>query len=207
MEKLCMHGLVEALGEYSEAPDGEEDEREAGARNVVYRITGAGVLALMEASFNANDQPPAPLAGRSHEAGRRVGGSREPPGRDVERAELAALFAACDPATNAGARDAALLALLYGAGLRRSEAIGLARPGRPLHRPPADARQGEQGAGGEEAMGIKVLVVAPGKPAEKQEIEPELDVFPEDRRRVHRAGVVGSRPRPGRDLLRSRCAT
>ncbi len=46
MEKLCVLGLVEAVGEYGEAPDGEEDEREAGARAVAYRITGAGVLAL-----------------------------------------------------------------------------------------------------------------------------------------------------------------
>jgi hypothetical protein len=46
MERLCALGLVEAAGEYGEAPDGEEDEREAGARDVIYRITGAGVLAL-----------------------------------------------------------------------------------------------------------------------------------------------------------------
>jgi hypothetical protein len=46
MESLCERGLVEAVGEYGEAPDGEEDERDAGARGVVYRITGAGVLAL-----------------------------------------------------------------------------------------------------------------------------------------------------------------
>ena len=48
MEKLCTSGLVEAVGEYGEAPDGEEDEREAGALAVAYRITGAGVLALAE---------------------------------------------------------------------------------------------------------------------------------------------------------------
>lgn len=48
MERLCTLGLVEAVGEYGEAPDGEEDEREAGGRDVVYRITGAGVLALVE---------------------------------------------------------------------------------------------------------------------------------------------------------------
>lgn len=48
MDKLCRLGLVEALGEYGEAPDGEEDEREAGAGDVVYRITGAGVLALAD---------------------------------------------------------------------------------------------------------------------------------------------------------------
>lgn len=49
METLCRLGLVEAVGEYGEAPDGEEDEREAGAQDVVYRITGAGVLALADA--------------------------------------------------------------------------------------------------------------------------------------------------------------
>jgi hypothetical protein len=47
MERLCQLNLVEAVGEYGEAPDGEEDEREAG-RGFVYRITGAGVLVLGE---------------------------------------------------------------------------------------------------------------------------------------------------------------
>lgn len=46
MRKLCALGLVEAVGEYGEAPDGEEDEREAGESAVVYRITGSGVLTL-----------------------------------------------------------------------------------------------------------------------------------------------------------------
>jgi len=49
MERLCALGLVESLGEYGEAPDGEEDERDAGESAVVYRITGAGVSALSEA--------------------------------------------------------------------------------------------------------------------------------------------------------------
>lgn len=48
MDRLCGLGLVEAIGEYGEAPDGEEDEREAGDAEVVYRITGAGVSALAE---------------------------------------------------------------------------------------------------------------------------------------------------------------
>jgi len=48
MHRLCALGLVEALGEYGEAPDGEEDEREAGAANVVYRVTAAGVLVLAD---------------------------------------------------------------------------------------------------------------------------------------------------------------
>ncbi len=48
MERLCALGLVEAVGEYGEAPDGEEDEREAGGAAVVYRITQLGVLALAD---------------------------------------------------------------------------------------------------------------------------------------------------------------
>lgn len=52
MARLCSLGLVEAVGEYGEAPDGEEDEREAGASAVVYRITQGGVLVLAE------DPPP-----------------------------------------------------------------------------------------------------------------------------------------------------
>ena len=49
---------------------------------------------------------------------------RLPAGRHVESGEIRQLFAACgsDPA---GARDAAMLALLYGGGLRRSEAVTL----------------------------------------------------------------------------------
>ncbi len=50
MDRLCTLGLVEALGEYGEAPDGEEDEREAGASALVYRITAAGIEALREAA-------------------------------------------------------------------------------------------------------------------------------------------------------------
>ncbi len=51
MKRLCELDLVEALGEYGEAPDGEEDERDAGASFVVYRITQRGVLVLA-------DEPP-----------------------------------------------------------------------------------------------------------------------------------------------------
>ena len=49
MDRLCDLGLVEVEGEFGEAPDGEEDEREAGQSAVVYRITGAGVRALADA--------------------------------------------------------------------------------------------------------------------------------------------------------------
>lgn len=56
-----------------------------------------------------------------------VKGSREPAGRALEARELEALFRTCDGSMVAGARDAAILALLYGAGLRRSELAALAR--------------------------------------------------------------------------------
>jgi hypothetical protein len=48
MKKLCALALVEAVGEYGEAPDGEEDEREAGASAVVYRVTARGIHVLAE---------------------------------------------------------------------------------------------------------------------------------------------------------------
>ena len=46
MKRLCSLDLVEAVGEYGEAPDGEEDERDAGASDLVYRITEGGVHVL-----------------------------------------------------------------------------------------------------------------------------------------------------------------
>lgn len=54
-----------------------------------------------------------------------VRGSRLPAGRALSSGEIRALFNECDPKTTAGCRDAALLAVLYGGGLRRAEAIGL----------------------------------------------------------------------------------
>jgi len=55
-----------------------------------------------------------------------VRAERLPAGREVTAGELRALFVACgeDP-TPAGARDAAILAVLYGGGLRRSEAVAV----------------------------------------------------------------------------------
>jgi integrase len=54
-----------------------------------------------------------------------VKGTSAPRGRALKSGEITALFAACDPTTAQGTRDAALLAVLYGAGLRRSEAVAL----------------------------------------------------------------------------------
>ncbi len=55
-----------------------------------------------------------------------VTGSRQPSGRALDHGELAALFRACsDDRSPAGGRDAAALALMFGAGLRRAEAAAL----------------------------------------------------------------------------------
>ena len=60
-----------------------------------------------------------------------VRGTRLPPGRSIPRGELRSLFEACadeanDPRMRArGVRDAAMLALLYVGGLRRTELAGL----------------------------------------------------------------------------------
>jgi integrase/recombinase XerD len=54
-----------------------------------------------------------------------VKGSSPQRGRALKPGELSALFAACDATTAQGARDAALLAVLFGAGLRRAEAVSL----------------------------------------------------------------------------------
>jgi integrase len=53
----------------------------------------------------------------------RAKGVRLPPGRMIEREEIKALLDVCkrDPRRTLGARDAAVIALLFGAGLRRCE--------------------------------------------------------------------------------------
>jgi hypothetical protein len=43
---LAERGYAEALSEFGEAPDGEEDERDAGGGRYYFRITGRGVEAL-----------------------------------------------------------------------------------------------------------------------------------------------------------------
>lgn len=60
------------------------------------------------------------------QAVRNLRGSRLPRGRALPPGEIRALFAACEEEdSNIAIRDAALLAILLGCGLRRSEAVGL----------------------------------------------------------------------------------
>ena len=54
-----------------------------------------------------------------------VRGSRVPAGRSLQSGELRALFGVCDGRRPEGARNAAVLSLLYAAALRRSEVVGL----------------------------------------------------------------------------------
>ncbi|WP_437647829.1 tyrosine-type recombinase/integrase [Sorangium sp. So ce362] len=54
-------------------------------------------------------------------------GQRLPTGRALREEEVVALLGACDRRTRAGARNAALVAVLYGCGLRRAEVVALDR--------------------------------------------------------------------------------
>jgi integrase/recombinase XerD len=54
-----------------------------------------------------------------------VKGTRLPAGRGLAAGELRALFAATVDGSPSGARDTALVAVLYGGGLRREEAVAL----------------------------------------------------------------------------------
>jgi site-specific recombinase XerD len=54
-----------------------------------------------------------------------VRGSRVRRGRALSLGEISALYAACAFGTAQGARDAAAVALCFGAGLRRAEAVGI----------------------------------------------------------------------------------
>jgi len=52
-------------------------------------------------------------------------GTRLPKGRSLNTGDLRALFAVCERATPSKLRDGAMLALLYGCGLRRAEVVAL----------------------------------------------------------------------------------
>jgi site-specific recombinase XerD len=54
-----------------------------------------------------------------------VRGERLPRGRALSRGELVSLFASCRGGSPSDARDAALMAVLYAAGLRRAEVVAI----------------------------------------------------------------------------------
>ena len=84
--------------------------------------TLASVRGVLRRAWHAGDLDRADYE-RRLDALRRVGGESAP-GRVLTAAQVGSLFAAC-PNTVAGRRDAALLAVLYGCGLRRAEAARL----------------------------------------------------------------------------------
>ena len=107
----------------------------------------AGIRGALRAAWLAGDLSRDGYERRSA-ALKRVGG-RAAPGRVLNAAQVGKLFqvAADDRNAAAGARDAALLAVLYGLGLRRTEArLPRARRSRPGRRNPPGPGQGPPGA-------------------------------------------------------------
>jgi len=83
-----------------------------------------GVKGVCRAAFNLGEMTSDDL--QRVQAVRPVRGERLPAGRRLTKGELAALMDACGrDETAAGVRDAAVLALLYACGLRRSEVAAL----------------------------------------------------------------------------------
>lgn len=80
---------------------------------------------------------------------RQIRGSALPRGRALKREEIRALFAVCEADTGSiGVRDAALLAVILGCGLRRSEAVALSY----VDIVPADRALKVQGKGNKERL-------------------------------------------------------
>ena len=97
---------------------------EAGAAPATVNATLAGVKGVLKAAWRLNlitsDQY---LRAVDVKAAR---GSREPAGRVLAAAEQRSiLVACCDDASPAGARDAAIIGLMLGAGLRREEVVSM----------------------------------------------------------------------------------
>ncbi len=101
-----------SVGKPIRCADSEPDVRRAARR-----VAGKRELGLMDAeSFQRASRI------------KTIRGKPAPAGRALEREELRALFASCaggDASASINVRDAALLAVLYGAGLRRAEVVQL----------------------------------------------------------------------------------
>lgn len=90
------------------------------ANKIQAAVRGTLSVAFQREEISADD------LGRAKAALKGVKGERLPAGRSLNSGEFRALFIACaDEPSPTGERDAAMLALLYGAGLRRSEVVAL----------------------------------------------------------------------------------
>jgi site-specific recombinase XerC len=97
--------------------------QEAGEAPATVNLALAALRGVARASFNLGHIKADDLA--RIQSVKRVRGERLPRGRSVSAGELGALMRACADGTPAGTRDAAIIGLLYAAGLRRAEVAAL----------------------------------------------------------------------------------
>jgi integrase len=114
-----------------------------------------------------------------------VGGETVPAGRALSAGELVALLDSCE-ARPLGVRDAAIISLLYGCGLRRAALLG---SGQPQPRPPVDRPGHLQHApqAGQTSRGV---------PPFAPRLSPHLRRRPAGRRGRHRHRPEDGRPPP-----------
>ena len=115
-EKLQFEQAVAAI---------QDEPREGGLAPATVNATLAAIRGVAKASWSLGLYSSDTYSRIAAVKGLRS--SRLPSGRALTAGEVAALFDACfNDATAAGRRDAAILALLLGVGLRRAECAGLA---------------------------------------------------------------------------------
>jgi site-specific recombinase XerD len=125
-----------------------------------------------------------------------VRGDRLPAGREVTAGELRALFKACAVRSGVvGARDAALVALLYGCGIRRAEAAD-------LELADYNAETGELKITGKRRRQRLVWVVAGGRAAIARWIEARGTAPGPLLHPIRKGGVIERRPLSSQSVFR-----